>query len=730
VPGPLRSPRFVATAGLVLLWCAAGTLLALWFSGRVHDWAVQTDEMQYAKLALAVWETGSPLPSLHETSVSLANQLYPLLLAPIYGPLSSTDAFHGAHVLNAVVMTSAVFPAYLLGRELLPRAWSFAVAVLTVTVPWMVLTGFVMSESVAYPAFLWAMLAFQRTIVAPTPRRDLLAVAALGVAILARTQFSALAIVLPAAVLGHELGLALAAGAGGIRRRLATAVRAAVVGHSMLLALYGVAAAVAAGLVLGGYRLFGAYATTVEGGSILPSGVLWSAVQHLAIVGIGSGFLPLLLGGGWMLAGVVRPTGRSRRGFATLSLLTVSALAFETASFDLRFGGEDILRDRYLFYVVPLLLVASAAALTEGWRLPLAVGVASTTVLFAAGVHGLPFTTFPGLSVDSPVSIFNETLIDQSGGLGTGTFATLVVVLLGLALVAALLLSPRMPLALVAFAATLVFSSLVLRSEVERVLNGNGLTGRPLGESAGVVLDWVDSVLPEDETAALVAFPLSSAWGVSAIQFWDVEFWNRTLTQAYVAPNGNFTYTPFPVRTLAFDPLTGVTEGTSDAPRYVVSVPDDPRFGLAGSEVALNVGLRVLEAERPYRAAWSSSGLQADGWTTPGRPVPIRVYGRAGASPEVQRIRLRLTAPVEGAATYRLEAETANRTGSVSAGKTTEETVLVCVGPRTPVDVTVTTSESTVGEGPPLGPEPGPRRRVGLRLGPIVVEPTGQPCGE
>jgi hypothetical protein len=431
-----------------------------------------------------------------------------------------------------------------------------------------------------------------------------------------------------------------------------------------------------------------------------------------------------------MLAGVVRPTDTRRRGFATLALLTVSALAFETASFDLRFGGEDILRDRYLFYVVPLLLVASAAALTEGRRRAVSVGVAVTTALFAAGVHGLPFTTFPGLSVDSPVSIFNETLIDQSGGLSTGTFATLVVVLLGLALVAALLLAPRLPLSLVLFGVTLVFSSLVLRSEVERVLDGDSLTGRPLGEPAGVVLDWVDSVLPEGETAALVAFPLSSAWGVSAVQLWDVEFWNRTVTQAYVAPNGNFTYTPFPVRTLAFDPLTGLTEGTSDAPRYVVSVPDDPRFGLAGSEVALNVGLRVLEAERPYRAAWSSRGLQADGWTTPDRPVPIRVYGRAGAPPEVQRVRVRLTAPAEGSATYGLEAETANRPGFVSAGTSTEEMVFVCVGPRTPADVTVTTSESTVGEGAPLGPEPGPRRRVGLRLGPIVVEPTGQPCGD
>ena len=89
----LRSPPFVAATGLALLWFGGGGLLALWFSGRIRDWSVMTDELQYAKLALSVAETYSPLPSLHGVSVPAANQLYPLLLAPLYGSLSSPDAF-------------------------------------------------------------------------------------------------------------------------------------------------------------------------------------------------------------------------------------------------------------------------------------------------------------------------------------------------------------------------------------------------------------------------------------------------------------------------------------------------------------------------------------------------------------------------------------------------------------------------------------------------------------
>ncbi len=725
----LRSPRFVAAAGLFVLWGAGALVLALGFSSRVTDWSVMTDELQYAKLALAVAETGSPLPSLHETTVSIANQLYPLLLAPIYGALASPDAFRGAHALNAVLMTSAVVPAYLLARELLPRAWSFAIAVLTVTVPWMILTGFVMSESAAYPAFLWALLAFQRTVVAPSPRRDGIAVAALGLAILARTQFSVLAVVLPVTILAHELGLALGSG-GSVRQRLRAAVSAVIERHSTLWALYACLAALAAVVLLAGYRLFGAYETTVEEGSIAPSGMWWSAVEHLALVGIGSGFLPLLLGGGWLLAAVVRPSTPERRGLATLATITVAALALETASFDLRFGGEDILRDRYLFYIVPLLLVSAAAGLTEERRRPVAAGVAAVTALFAAGTYALPYTTFPGLSVDSPVSIVNEWLIDQSGALRTGTFVALVVVLLGVAVAVSLLIAPRLPLALAALAATLVFSSVVLQREAHRVLTGTGLTGRPLGDSPGVVLDWVDSVLPEGEEASLVAFPLSTDWGVSAIQWWDVEFWNRTITRAYVAADGRFTYTPFPDRTLAIDPRTGVIGGTTDAPRYVVSAPGDPRFGLAGAEVVANAGLHVIDAERPYRATWWTRGIQTDGWTTPGRPATIRVHGVRGGGREVQRVRVTLTAPPDAGAAYRIEAETATRGASVAAGATREETVLVCVGPNAPRDVSITATTGALADGPPLGPEPEPRRRVGVKLGPVVVEPFGQPCGD
>ena len=329
-------PQVVATAALVVLWLGVSAVLAIWFSGRIRDWSVMTDELLYTKLATSIADTGSPLPRVHGTSIEVYNQLYPLLIAPLYGLLSPPEAFRAAHVLNAVVMASAVFPVYLLGRQVLPRAWAVAVAGLAVLVPWMVLTGFVMTESAAYPAFAWALLGLHSTVAAPSSRRDLLAVAALALAVLARTQFAVLVAVLPLAILGHEL----------LRRPWRQALegaRFAVREHLVLAGLYTAGLALALILALTGSlgNLLGVYGVTVEEGSLLPSGVWSSAARHLDAVAIGSGLIPLVLGGGWILATLVRPVSIRAHALAMLSFATIVLLTFEAASFSIRFGEES-----------------------------------------------------------------------------------------------------------------------------------------------------------------------------------------------------------------------------------------------------------------------------------------------------------------------------------------------------------------------------------------------------
>ena len=98
--------------GIVL---AAG-LLAVEYASQATEWAVMTDELQTSKLATSIAETLSPVPQIHGAYYGALNQLYPLVLAPLYGSLSAPTAFDAAHVLNAFLFASAAWPAYLLGR--------------------------------------------------------------------------------------------------------------------------------------------------------------------------------------------------------------------------------------------------------------------------------------------------------------------------------------------------------------------------------------------------------------------------------------------------------------------------------------------------------------------------------------------------------------------------------------------------------------------------------------
>src|SRR5439155_3085896 len=118
--------------GIVL---GAGAL-AVEYASQARQWAVMTDELQTSKLATSIAETLSPVPQVHGEYYGALNQLYPLLLSPMYRFLSPPAAFDGAHVLNAFLLASAAWPAYLLGRAVTAsRAGGYFAASLTAFVP-------------------------------------------------------------------------------------------------------------------------------------------------------------------------------------------------------------------------------------------------------------------------------------------------------------------------------------------------------------------------------------------------------------------------------------------------------------------------------------------------------------------------------------------------------------------------------------------------------------------
>jgi hypothetical protein len=693
------APPALALAGIV---AGSAALLAVGTS-RVKEWAVMTDELLYAKLAGHIADSGSPLPVLHGEHVGFLGVVYPILLAPFYGTLDPVAAFEAAHVVNAVLFASAAIPTFLLARRLLPTACALAVALLVVALPWAVNAAFVMSEPAAYPVFLWAVLACHVAVAEPSPRRDVLAIGALALAFFTRPQFLFLAAVLVLAVLLVE----------GPRRSLE---RHRVLAGAVVLGILVVVPLAALGQA---HRLLGDYGVTATEGSLLPAGVWKSAAIHLDLLAVGLGVLPFLLGAGWVYTSL-RDASVQVRAFAGLTALALPLLALEAASYDLRFGGAGLVRDRYLFYVAPLLLVAAAAALQGA--LPV-VGIAATTAFFAATVALADFHAVAGLSVDSPVSVLNGVIRDESAGLSPGVFVAVCGVLLG-AICVALVWVPRPIAVLGVTVAIFAFCGSLTGYAFERLLTSRTVSGvRVTGESR--VRDWIDRAT-SGRSVALLAYPVSRDWGQSAVLWWDVEFWNDSATRAFVVPGGTFTYTPFPSRVLRVDFRTGRAPGTDHAPPYVLTAPSDSRFGLAGDQVAANVGLSLVGVERPYRARWVTRGLDPDGWTRPGRPATIRVYAEPGRHSEAVGISVTLDAPPEATAatSYTL----ATTKSSVAPGTRAVAQTQVCVPAGGHADLVIESDRTATIAGPPLGPTPGPPREVGLIVSGVQVNPTGTSC--
>jgi hypothetical protein len=364
-----------------------------------------------------------------------------------------------------------------------------------------------------------------------------------------------------------------------------------------------------------------------------------------------------------------------------------------------------------------------AAALSAARPRAVAIGAGGVTLFFTATAASLPFTRYPGISVDTPASVLNDLLVDQSGDLGTGTFVALLGLFTGLVLVLGLVFAPRMLVVSAVVGALGLFSVLTLWSEADRTLSSKGLSGRPLAGPAGIVLQWVDTVVPDDEDVALVALPVSTAWDTTAIRWWDVEFWNRRVNHAYVTPDGLFSFTPFPVEALEIDPRTGTVADSEDAPRFHLGAPGDPRFRLAGSRVALNLGLVVHEVERPYRAVWATTGLESDGWTRPDEPGRIRVY-----EPGSVRVTVTFRAPQDGPATYRMSGGDEPRTGRLEAGAVGLETFSLCVPERSHAELQLVATSTARIPPMPLEPIVEGTRPGGVHVDSIEVRSSRRPC--
>ena len=136
--------------------------------------------------------------------------------------------------------------------------------------------------------------------------------------------------------------------------------------------------------MLGGAGLLGSYAPVFEEGNLVSLDALSSALQHLDVTSIALGIVPLLLGGGWAIARAGARRRPERLAFAGIVVAAVTVLALESGSVVTRFGLGLEVKDRYLFYIAPLLFLASACAFDDPRPRLVALGVLGVTGLLRA----------------------------------------------------------------------------------------------------------------------------------------------------------------------------------------------------------------------------------------------------------------------------------------------------------------------------------------------------------
>ncbi len=630
-------------------------------------------------------------------------------------------------------MTSTAIPAYLLAREVTswrPGAW--IAAALSVLVPWMAQSMSVMTEVVAYPVFAWAAYAMTRAIARPSLRGDVLALVAVGVGVLARTQFVVLALALPVAAVLHE-ALLRYPDSGGWRRAPATlwaGIRAAAAAHRLIVVCAVVGLLLVA--VGGADVLLGNYSTTVEKGSVLPAGIVGAAFDHIAFVAVGLGVLPLLFAIAFALSTLGRRVDAHAHALAAVFVVVVPALTLAVASFDQRFNAGSA-QERYLFYLCPLIMAAAVGWFARGAPGRVATGLAAvitTGIVLSEHYEPQPFASFASPNRHM-FSLFEGRAYQVTSKIGLGdvgpTPFIVIASLAGAAIAYVLLRRGRDRLALGAFGAVIgVFLAAQLVYVMPRVaILHNSVAADLFGARSNAERDWIDRTGGGD--VAAVQGVLNSRDGqpyfntfADGATWWDVEFWNKDVDRVFGLRDRD-DLTLGPVQPITLDFASGAMGTTSaERPSRLVVATSDVRFAPESRGTPLRRGdMTLYDTPRPYRADWATRGLDDYGWTPPGAGAALRIYARRDAPAEMRSMRVLLTRPdpEKPAPRYSIEGGGVSRSGSLRRDADVRFDVCVPAGGHT--DMTLNADRRT---------RLGEDRFVGYRVFLISSRSTGRPC--
>jgi len=491
-------PRAAAVpARLLLTGIVAASFLLRFVASLWHTTPLYfPDEYIYSGIARSLAENGKPL--IRGSSAHFPAMLEPLLAAPFWLTHDVALAYRLTQAENALAMSLAAVPMYLLVRRLGGGSWpALAAAALTVASPDLFFSSFVLADAIAYPLVLGAVYVGVCALAEPT-RRLQLAFAALAVlATFARIQYVFLPVVFVAAALVVERG----------------SVRATWRRFRLSVLLY--AAPVALAAALGPKRLLGYYSGVADL-HVKPGEIAhWLGTDAMLLAYAASfALVPAAVVG--LAYALGRPQSREECGFAALAVGLLLGLFAEAALYAT--NGSDRFQERYLMVLLPLAFPAFSLWLRRGRPAKLAVALLAVALIALSARVPLSGYTVADAKQDSPF-LMGVFRLEKAVGVGDGSLfiALCAAVLACLAAGAAF----RAQLAWIAVGATLVASCAVSVGAVSfdhRVAANVRATFLPPDAS------WVDHA--RVGKATLIQTPATPH-----ARAHEQLFWNRSLTR-------------------------------------------------------------------------------------------------------------------------------------------------------------------------------------------------------
>jgi glycosyltransferase involved in cell wall biosynthesis len=586
VPRPGRGAQLLralpAWAWLAVLYVVSVTVqLALGL--RVPSPWIMVDELVYSDMARSFASTGHFLIRGVHGDYGF---VYPLLLSPayaIFGPMS--EVYQWARVIDALVMSSAVLPAYLLARRVVRPATALAAAAFAVAIPSMAYVGTLMTENAFYPIFLWLSFALVVMLERPTLRNQLIVLALCVLAFETRAQ----AVALFAAVLTAPLALAWIERGRPRSLKAFAPLYGILVGAAVLVAIVEVARGQSPAAILG------SYSKTSNGGYHVWPVIRW-LVLHIAELDLSLFVLPFAAA--IVLVANARHLDRRLRIFAA-ALASLSVwLVLEVAVFASQYSHR--IEERNFFYLAPLFLLGLLAWIERGQPRPPRAAIVAAG-LAAALPGAIPFLSLLDITAQSDTLGLQPWWYLGDGLAGRNSVA-LVAVLVSLALGAAFLwLGPRhaplLPvLVALGFLATWLPVELWTHSFPR-------LGSSAYHQGIGAKRSWIDAAVGRDAHVAIL-------WsGGNALAVWENEFWNRSVGRVYDL--GTPLPGDMPEIRVAADRSTGVlhdAHGRTVAEPYVVT---HSSVELVGTPVAADPdkNLVLYRVQAPARTTTQITGL-------------------------------------------------------------------------------------------------------------------------